>query len=100
MTTKSESSRRDFFRVLSSIPLAGKLALAATQKEDKAALPIIPRRVEKAFMAPGQHPNDLETVVDGLWILDQAVLTKLIKCAGRTEKLLRRFKLSPCTAAA
>jgi hypothetical protein len=88
MTTKSESSRRDFFRVLSSIPLAGKLALAATQKEDKAALPIIPRRVEKAFMAPGQHPNDLETVVDGLWILDQADPNKAHKVRWEDGKVI------------
>jgi streptogramin lyase len=77
---KSDISRRHFWAAAGCVtltsPLAAQLQKLATKRsikrEDKSALPLIEKHVEKVFMAPGQHPNDLETVEDGLWILDQA----------------------------
>src|SRR4051794_32221498 len=63
----SELSRRNF--------LAGATGLAAASGalaiDDKTKLPLISKRVEKAFKAPCKEPNDLQFVQEGLWILDQ-----------------------------
>jgi len=63
----SELSRRNF--------LAGATGLAAASGalaiDDKTKLPLISKRVEKAFKAPCKEPNDLQFVPEGLWILDQ-----------------------------
>jgi hypothetical protein len=54
-------------RALAAAPvLRGGGALA-----DKGSLPLVPKRIEKAFLAPGKMPNGLQAVPDGLWILDQ-----------------------------
>jgi len=50
--------------------MASAAALKAAG-EDKSKLPVIAKRVEKAFKAPCRQPNDLQFVGDGLWILDQ-----------------------------
>jgi outer membrane protein assembly factor BamB len=34
-------------------------------------VPVIRKRVEKVFLAPGKMPNALQATADGLWILDQ-----------------------------
>src|SRR5437667_9623249 len=68
-SSMSKVSRRHFLEAASSIALAKAMAI---KKEDKSALPVRSKRVEKVFMAPGQHPNDLETVPDGRRILDHA----------------------------
>ena len=49
--------------------LAARLGAAAV--EDKQRLPVVSKRVEKVFLAPGKMPNGLQAVPDGLWILDQ-----------------------------
>jgi outer membrane protein assembly factor BamB len=60
-------SRRNF--------LAGAAGLAAAPCspaiDDKANLPVVPKRVERVFKAPCKEPNDLAFVPEGLWILDQ-----------------------------
>src|SRR6266436_4452552 len=81
----SKLSRRHFLATASSVAFAEAMAL---KKEDKSALPVISKRVEKVFMAPGQHPNDLETVADGLWILDQADPNKAHKVSWDDGKVL------------
>jgi hypothetical protein len=64
---KNEFSRRNF--------LAGAAGLTAAYGaptiEDKAAVPVISKRVEKMWKAPCKEPNDLAFVPEGLWILDQ-----------------------------
>src|SRR5262245_7667175 len=96
---QSSVSRRMFlaasgFATLAS-PLAGQTNQpnrtanrADVKREDKSALPLVEKRVEKMFMAPGQHPNDLETVADGLWILDQADPNKCHKVTWDGKKVL------------
>ena len=87
MGMQNSISRRHFLTAASSMTLASPVAAQvqkviaqrSIKKEDKSALPLIEKRVEKVFLAPGQHPNDLETVADGLWILDQADPNKATK---------------------
>jgi len=64
-------SRRSLLRALAAAPFA--------RVADKGALPIVPRRVEKVFLAPGKMPNALQAVPDGLWILDQEDPNKVHK---------------------
>ena len=66
------TNRREFL-----IAFAGS-ALAATV-EDKEKLPLVSKRLEKAFLAPGKMPNGLQAVPDGLWILDQEDPNKVHK---------------------
>jgi len=53
--------------------------LGAATIENKQKLPIVPKRVEKAFKAPGKEPNDLQAASDGLRILDQVDPNKVFK---------------------
>src|SRR2546425_5355632 len=91
MDIRNAVSRRHFLAA-SSVALASPLLAQAprrvVKKEDKSALPLISKRVEKVFMAPGQHPNDLETVEDGLWILDQADPNKAHKVRWEDGKVM------------
>jgi streptogramin lyase len=64
MQTKP-ASRRDF------LAAAAGMAVVRAGTEDKQRLPVVAKRVEKAFRAPGKMPNALQAVPDGLWILDQ-----------------------------
>jgi outer membrane protein assembly factor BamB len=86
---KYSFSRRHFLTATGCLPLVSPLGAAEAQKrEDKSALPVIPKNVEKVFMAPGQHPNDLDAVADGLWILDQADPNKAHKVRWEDGKVL------------
>jgi outer membrane protein assembly factor BamB len=67
MPMNSDFSRRGFLAV-SGLALAAGRAAAV---EGKDSLPVVPKRVEKAFKAPGKMPNALQAMPDGLWILDQ-----------------------------
>ena len=60
-------SRRKF--IAGAAGLMASLRLPAA--DEKANLPLISKRVEKLFKAPGKQPNDLAFVPEGLWILDQ-----------------------------
>ena len=71
MQTESNLSRRVFLSTLAVTAGAARLSGAINADEQKASLPVIPKRLEKAFMAPGKMPNGLQAVDDGLWILDQ-----------------------------
>ncbi len=57
--------RRGFLMALAA---AG---IARPAVDDKERLPVVQKRVVKAFLAPGKMPNDLQCAADGLWILDQ-----------------------------
>jgi hypothetical protein len=72
----SHISRRDFLAGASSLTLLPHLAFPATVKDN---LPVVAKRVEKAFRAPGKAPNDLQDAPDGLWILDQVDPNKVFK---------------------
>ena len=67
------TNRREFL-----IAVAGS-ALAGATVEDKGKLPLVSKRLEKAFLAPGKMPNGLQAVPDGLWILDQEDPNKVYK---------------------
>src|SRR5215813_7029877 len=76
METTTRVSRRRFLATGSGITLASTLRSAVVDKEH---LPVIAKRVEKAFKAPCKAPNDLEAMSDGLWILDQVDPNKAFK---------------------
>ena len=69
-------SRRVFLAAASGGTWAIRRSFSA---EGKDHLPVVPKRVEKAFRAPGKLPNDLQDAADGLWILDQADPNKVFK---------------------
>src|SRR5262249_40889273 len=76
METMNRVSRRRFLVTGSGLTLASILHGAVADKEH---LPVIAKRVEKAFKAPCKAPNDLEAMSDGLWILDQVDPNKAFK---------------------
>jgi streptogramin lyase len=66
--------------------LAARLGAAAV--EDKQRLPVVSKRVEKVFLAPGKMPNGLQAVPDGLWILDQENPNKVHQVRYEDGKVL------------
>jgi len=76
MRLQTGFSRRTFLAAASSGTLAARLRISDDGKDD---LPVIHKRVEKAFRAPGKAPNDLQDAADGLWILDQVDPNKVFK---------------------
>ncbi|HYM10870.1 MAG TPA: hypothetical protein VEU62_09055 [Bryobacterales bacterium] len=82
MQRHDQVSRRNFLAALAAGagPAAGRLMAGGPAAViDKEKLPVIPKRVEKAFRAPGKMPNALEIAPDGLWILDQVDPNKVFK---------------------
>jgi hypothetical protein len=82
------STRRDFLR-------AGGLLVYASHawsSDDKDKLPVIAKRVEKAFRAPCKMPNDLEASPDGLWILDQVDPNKAFLVRYSDGSILRELQ--------
>jgi len=77
MNARDEISRRHLLAAMGCLSLSSHLM--AVTVEDKQKLPIVTKRAEKAFKSPGEHPNALEAVPDGLWILDQADPNKVHK---------------------
>jgi streptogramin lyase len=75
MEQRTPVSRRHFLMAGSAV-LAAPLAAAVVDKDN---VPVVPKRVEKAFKAPGKAPNDLQDAADGLWILDQVDPNKVFK---------------------
>jgi len=73
MTVIYDVSRRSFLAALAGA------RLAAAAVEDKEKLPLVSKRLEKAFLAPGKMPNGLQGAADGLWILDQEDPNKVHK---------------------
>ena len=76
MGVQSWCSRRDFLAAATGVSLAAQLGLSADRDDH---LPVVSKRVEKAFRAPGKAPNDLQDAADGLWILDQVDPNKVFK---------------------
>ena len=81
-------SRRAFFGY-SALPLA---ALRAATLPDKEKLPVISKRLEKVFKAPGKMPNGLQCVADGLWILNQEDPNKVHKVRYSDGKVLKEIQ--------
>ena len=75
MQAKSEVSRRGFLTAAGSLTVASRLGFAAGTKD----APVITKRVEKLYKAPGKQPNDLQDAPDGFWILDQVDPNKVFK---------------------
>ncbi len=81
-----ELSRRDFLTALA----AAGVARAAVEEKEK--LPVIPKRLEKIFLAPGKMPNGLQCVADGLWILDQEDPNKVHKVRYEDGRVLAELQ--------
>jgi streptogramin lyase len=65
-------TRRHFLAAASGLAVGySRPAMAIATDEEKASVPVIARRVEKVFRAPGRQPNALQAVAGGLWIVDQ-----------------------------
>jgi glutamine cyclotransferase len=75
MGTQSTYTRRGFL-VANGLMLASARGFASDTKEN---LPVVRKRVEKAFRAPCKAPNDLQDASDGLWVLDQVDPNKVFK---------------------
>ena len=69
MKNRSDQSRRWFLQSLGSAVAVSSLGAAA--RKSPADVPVIRKRVEKVFRAPGNMPNGLQATPEGLWILDQ-----------------------------
>ena len=92
MHTESNLSRRVFLSALAVTAGAARLSGAINEDEQKASLPVIPKRLEKAFMAPGKMPNGLQAVDDGLWILDQEDPNKAHKVSYQDGSVLKEIQ--------
>jgi len=79
-------TRRNFLASLA----AARLAAAAV--EDKEKVPVVSKRVEKVFQAPGKMPNGLQCMADGLWILDQEDPNKAHKVRYEDGKVLAEIQ--------
>ncbi len=99
MSSDNQLSRRQLVTAATGLTIAAPLfsqqqAERAARKrddrkrEDKSTLPVVTKRLEKAFMAPGLHPNDLDAQPDGLWILDQEDPNKAHKVRWEDGKVL------------
>ena len=91
MTMNSNVSRRAFLATL-TVASASRSSAAISDKELKAKLPVIPKRLEKAFLAPGKMPNGLQAVDDGLWILDQEDPNKVHKVSYKDGSVLKELQ--------
>ena len=90
MATNENISRRLFLEVIGGAGLAWKAV--ETAADEKAKLPVIPKRLEKVFRAPGKMPNGLQAVSDGLWILDQADPNKVHKVRYEDGSVLKEIQ--------
>ncbi|MEO7144933.1 MAG: hypothetical protein ABI165_15660 [Bryobacteraceae bacterium] len=82
------NSRRNFV-----MTLAGAAALRAMPDAvEKNKLPVVRKRLEKAFLAPGQMPNGMSPAADGLWILDQKDPNKVHKVRYEDGTVLREIQ--------
>jgi hypothetical protein len=79
-------SRRNFMVASTAFTASRLLA------EDKANLPVISKRVEKAFKAPCKEPNDLAFVQEGLWILDQVDPNKALLVRPQDGSVIREIQ--------
>ncbi len=77
MPIEANVSRRLFLGVLAGSEMNWRALVSGTDEKEK--LPVIPKRLERAFRAPGEMPNGLQAVSDGLWILDQVDPNKAYK---------------------
>lgn len=69
-------SRRQVLGAFAAVALTSPERIQAAENNK---VPLIAKRVEKAFRAPGKKPNALQFVEDGLWILDEVDPNKVHK---------------------
>jgi streptogramin lyase len=88
MQESTKFSRRSF------LSIAATLATATAATADKEKLPIVPKRVQKAFQTPGiKEPNDIQFAPDGnLWILDQVDPNKVFKVNPKDGSVLNQVQ--------
>lgn len=92
MSTQHPVSRRHFLAASSLILPGARRAMAIAAQEDKDKLPLVAKRVEKAFRAPCKQPNALQAVADGLWILDQVDPNKAYKVSYKDGSVLHEIQ--------
>jgi streptogramin lyase len=76
-------------------PAGGRRARGQRPREEdseKKALPVIAKKVEKAFLSPGQQPNGLQAMADGLWILDQRDPNKAHKVRWEDGSVIKEIQ--------
>ena len=77
MERTSGVSRRIFLADLAAVAVSARALRASGLTAD---VPPVPKRVEKLYKIAGcRQPNDLQFVVDGLWVLDQVDPNKAFK---------------------
>ena len=90
MNRSSEYSRRIFLSVAGGLAVGAHLSAGPG---DKANLPVISKRVEKAFKVAGsKEPNDLQFVTDGLWVLDQVDPNKAFLVRPEDGSIIRQIQ--------
>ncbi len=92
MPINSDASRRTFLAALAAATAGARSWAAINDKESKAKLPVISKRLEKVFLAPGEMPNGLQAVDDGLWILDQVDPNKAHKVRYEDGSVLKEIQ--------
>jgi len=63
----------------------------------KEEVPLVSKRVEKVFRAPGKMPNALQFVEDGLWILDEENPNKVFKVRREDGSVLVQLQTESIT---
>ena len=83
-------NRRSFLAATSGLALTNRLSAAVA---DKASLPLVVKRVEKAFKVEGsKEPNDLQFVPEGLWVLDQVDPNKAFLVRPEDGSIIRQIQ--------
>ena len=75
--------RREFLIAAAGSALANSVLAAATV-EDKGKLPLVSKRLEKAFLAPGKMPNGLQVSLNIDTQLPSSLPTRDLLCDSST----------------
>ncbi len=90
MSSTTGFSRRSFLGALGGVAAAPHAFAAAVKGRDD--IPVIPKRLEKVFMAPGKMPNGLQASADGLWVLNQEDPNKVHKVSYKDGSVLHEIQ--------
>lgn len=78
--------RRDFLALAAAAPASGMVAMRLDKIPGRKA-----GKVEIVFDSPGHHPNGLQAVEEGLWIIDQGPESMAHLVRYQDGKVLRSF---------
>lgn len=89
-------SRRAFFGLAASMPLASTASVASAPTSSAPDLSAVPVRrtgkVEIAFKSPTPRPNGLQATRDGLWIIDQGPGSRASLVRYEDGSVIRSFE--------